>query len=175
MKKENLTKKELKEKMIKQFDKGMIIAWAIRNFFIIMAVVYLLMITVDVIIELVQPGGSNFIQTVIQVANEYITSFNFSNYSNSVFAMCLMFKYICTIIICDRIGKVFKDSKKAETPFCAANVRNIGVISEFAWIYSIFGLEGLAGYELVMATLISVIYYIFKYGCELQEQSDETL
>ena len=175
MEKEKLTKNELKEKMIKKFDKGMVIAWAIRNFFIIMGAFYLLAIAIEIIIELVQPGGSNFIQTVIQVANEYITAYNFSAYSNSVFAICLILKYIVTIIICDRIGKVFKDSKEAGTPFCNANVRNIGIISEFAWIYSILGVEGFAGYELVMATLISVIYYIFKYGCELQEQSDETL
>ena len=175
MKNEELTKNELKEKMIKKFDKGMVIAWTIRNFFIIIAVFYLLVITVEVIIELVQPGGSNFIQTVIQVANEYITAFNFSNYSNSVFAMHVILKYIFTIIICDRIGKVFKDSKEAETPFCDANVKNIGIISEFAWLYTIFSDAGFSGYELVTATLISVIYYIFKYGCELQEQSDETL
>ena len=174
MKNEKLTKNELKEKMIKKFDKGMVIAWTIRNFFIIIAVFYLLVITVEVIIELVQPGGSNFIQTVIQVANEYITAFNFSNYSNSVFAMHVILKYIFTIIICDRIGKVFKDSKEAETPFCDANVRNIEIISGFAWVYTLF-IEGFAGYALVVATLISVIYYIFKYGCELQEQSDETL
>ena len=175
MKNEKLTKNELKEKMIKKFDKGMVIAWAIRNLFIIFAVVSVLVITVDVIIALVQSRGGNFIQTVIQVVDDVITDFNSSDKSNTVFAIGLILKYIFTIIICDRIGKVFKDSKEAETPFCDANVRNIGIISEFAWLYTIFGDDGFSGYELVTATLISVIYYIFKYGCELQEQSDETL
>lgn len=175
MKNENLTKNELKEKMMKKFDKGMVIAWAIRNFFIIIAVFSLLVFTAAVITEVIQSGGSNVIQTVIQLANEFIADLNSSDKSNSVFAMHVIFKYIFTIIICDRIGKVFKHSKEAETPFCDANVRNIGIISEFAWIYAIFCVEGFGGYELVTATLISVIYYIFKYGCELQEQSDETL
>ena len=174
MKKENLTKNELKEKMMKKFDKGMVIAWAIRNCFIIFAVFYLIVFTAAVITEVVQSGGSNVIQTVKQLGDEFITDWNFSNKSNSVFAIGLIFRYIFITIICDRIGKVFKDSKKAETPFCDANVRNMGIISEFAWIYTIF-VESFAGYELVMATLISVIYYIFKYGCELQEQADQTL
>ena len=100
--------------------------------------------------------------------------FNSSNKSNLVFVIGLALKYMFIIIICDRIGRVFKDSKKAETPFCEANVRNIAIISGFAWIYTLF-IEGFAAYEFVVATLISAIYYIFKYGCELQEQSDETL
>lgn len=175
MKNEKLTQNELKEKMMKEFNKGMVIAWAIRNCFIILAIFCLLGITAVVIIELVQSGGSNVIQTTIQIVNEFITESNFSNESNSVFVMHLVLKYIFITIICDRIGKVFKDSKKAETPFCDANVRNIGIISGFAWIYTIFCVEGLAGYEIVTATLISVIYYIFKYGCELQQESDETL
>ena len=174
MKNEKLTKNELKEKMMKKFDTGICIAWAIRNFFIIVAVFFLLVFTVSVIEETVQYGESNFIQTAIQVGDEVIASWNSSNNSNLVFAMGLIFRYIFITIICDRIGRVFKDSKKAETPFCEANVRNIEIISGFAWGYTLF-IEGFASYELVVATLISVIYYIFKYGCELQEQSDETL
>lgn len=174
MKNEKLTKNELKEKMMKKFDTGIFIAWAIRNFFIIVAVFFLLVFTVSVIEETVQYGESNVIQTAIQVGDEIIASCNSSNNSNLVFAMGLIFRYIFITIICDRIGRVFKDSKKAETPFCEANVRNIEIISGFAWGYTLF-IEGFASYELVVATLISVIYYIFKYGCELQEQSDETL
>ena len=172
---EKLTKNELKEKMMKKFNNGMIIAWAIRNFFIIIVVFSLLVFIAAVITEVIQSGGSNVIQTVIQLANEFIADLNFSDKSNSVFAIGLILKYIFVTIICDRIGKVFKDSKESETPFCDANVRNIAIISDCAWIYAIFGVEGFAGYEIVIATLISVIYYIFKYGCELQEQSDETL
>jgi len=174
MKKENLTKSELKEKMMKKFDTGMFIAWTIRNSFIIVAIFFLLVFTAAVITEVVQSGESNVIQTAIQVGDELIASWNSSNNSNLVFAMGLIIRYIFITIICDRIGRVFKDSKKAETPFCDANVRNIEIISGFAWVYTLF-VEGFAGYELVVATLISVIYYIFKYGCELQEQSDETL
>ena len=174
MKNENLTKNELKEKMMKKFDKGMVIAWTIRNCFIMVAAFFLLVFVLAVITEVVQSGENNVIQIAIQLGDEFITEWNFSNKSNSVFAIGLILRYIFITIICDRIGKVFKDSKKVETPFCDANVKNIGIISKFAWIYAIF-VEWIAGYELVMATLLSVIYYIFKYGCELQEQSDETL
>ena len=139
------------------------------------AIFCLLVIIVDVIIELVQNWGSNVIQTVIRVVNEFITNCNLSNKSNFVFAIVLIFKCIFITIICDRIGRIFKDSKEAETPFCDANVRSIGIVSELTWLYTIFCVESFAGYELVISTLLSVIYYIFKYGCELQEQSDETL
>ena len=62
MKNEKLTKNELKEELMKEFDKGMFIAWAIRNFFIIIAVFFLFALTAAVIEQLVQSGGSNAIQ-----------------------------------------------------------------------------------------------------------------
>ena len=153
----------------------MVIAWVIRNFFIIFAVFYLLVFIAEVITEIVQSGGGNVIQIAIQVGNELIASWNSSNNSNLVFSMGLIFRYIFITIICDMIGRVFKNSKEAETPFCYANVRNIGIISNLAWVYTIVCVESFGAYEMVTATLITIIYYIFKYGCELQEQSDETL
>lgn len=83
-------------------------------------------------------------------------------------------RFISAVVILDMIRRVLRNTAKDETPFSLANLRKIEVIDICVFI-SWISLTTLISIELIYMILISSIYLIFKYGYELQLESDETL
>lgn len=82
--------------------------------------------------------------------------------------------YITSIVILDIIRRMLKDTAKAETPFSEGNLKKLTQIDACITANIIFT-PSLFTKDLIYIVLVSSIYLIFKYGYELQTESDETL
>ena len=83
---------------------------------------------------------------------------------------------ICSFVLIDSLGKVFLNIAKEETPFAKniiKSIKDICVFSTIIWFIGLFSPAFNMG--LVCLLIIWAMYYIFKYGYQLQLESDETL
>lgn len=70
------------------------------------------------------------------------------------------------------IGKVFKTLRESYSPFVPKIVKELKVAFILIAILSFTSGVGIGA---VVSLALWSLFYIFKYGCELQRQSDETL
>jgi hypothetical protein len=77
-----------------------------------------------------------------------------------------------TIAVFHYISKVFKKIVESDTPFTYEIMKNLKVM--FILITVICVMNSLV-LGLVVGFILMCLYYIFRYGCELQTESDETL
>lgn len=83
---------------------------------------------------------------------------------------------ILSSIVLYALAKIFQNTSKDETPFSVDNVKNMKKISVCAYIVFIVTLfSQVYGLGLIYVLAIGGIEYIFKYGYQLQLESDETL
>lgn len=82
--------------------------------------------------------------------------------------------YITSIAILDIIRRMLKDTAKHETPFSEGNLKKLTLIDGCITTNIIFT-PSLFTKDIIYIILVSSIYLIFKYGYELQTESDETL
>ena len=83
---------------------------------------------------------------------------------------------IGNFVLIDSLGKIFINISKEGTPFTKniiKSMKDICVFSTIIWVLGIFSSVGNIG--LVWLLVIWAMYYIFKYGYQLQLESDETL
>lgn len=83
-------------------------------------------------------------------------------------------RFVLSVVILDMIRRILKNTAKDETPFSVGNLKKIKAIDicmTICWICS----TSIISMELIYIILITSIYMIFKYGYELQLESDETL
>ena len=84
--------------------------------------------------------------------------------------------YIMNILIIDNLKRIFENIEKNDTPFTEDNVKHLNVISELAVLGFITRFMGNSiGMSIVPLVIILAITTVFKYGCELQKEVDETL
>ena len=86
------------------------------------------------------------------------------------------FTVIGNFVLIDSLGKIFINISKEGTPFTnniIKSIKDICIFSTIIWFLGIFSSVGNIG--LVWLLVIWAMYYIFKYGYQLQLESDETL
>lgn len=83
--------------------------------------------------------------------------------------------FISMIIILDFLVKIFKSTEENATPFTEKNIKYIKYIGILVWIIHCAITVDFFDFTFVLAIAISSLYYIFKYGYQLQIESDETL
>ena len=102
---------------------------------------------------------------------------------------------ICSLLLCLRFEKLFDNMRSQPSPFTIENANQFKVIAIILIVGSVgpvifaqiigqsvaaitqtaFSLEFSGGFSLLTALLFFVMSIVFKYGCELQAQVDETL
>ena len=85
-----------------------------------------------------------------------------------------IFRYLLAFEILDIIRRMLKNVIKDETPFSEDNLKKIKQIDSRMMLSLIIS-RSIFSIELIYVILVSSIYLIFKYGYELQVESDETL
>ena len=83
--------------------------------------------------------------------------------------------FISMIIILDFLVKIFKNTEENATPFTEKNIKYIKYIGILVWIIHCTITVDFFDFTFILAIAISSLYYIFKYGYQLQVESDETL
>lgn len=169
MKKENLTKNEAKEKVIKTsktMDRVMgILIWTLVIVFVLAFIIGFLSIATNNYPELVKfQDGVNQVMAKIDTISQKRIEFNKNN------GMVVLMKFICGMSTFLAIGQILKNTIKNETPFIEKNIKNIKEICSYQIMLCILG-------EVSILTVFTiwVLYYIFRYGYTLQIESDETL
>ena len=89
---------------------------------------------------------------------------------------------IVTFIICaaswgilSQISAILKNTVENKTPFTSNNIRSMNIISIDSTILWIATTPFIINVGLIFVLAIWIMSYIFKYGYELQLESDETL
>lgn len=112
---------------------------------------------------------------IISETEEIVTSENlYINENDALDSIRTVIRFIASIVIIDMIRRILKNTAKDETPFSKGNLKKIEVIDICMFICWICKIE-LITIEIIYLLLINCIYLIFKYGYELQIESDETL
>ena len=87
----------------------------------------------------------------------------------------LILTFLSIVILLDLLAKIFKNIEENETPFTQKNIQYIKYIEIWVWILYILTSASLINLTLILAIVISALNSIFKYGYQLQIESDETL
>lgn len=80
---------------------------------------------------------------------------------------------IAYAVVLHFVAKVFKALKESDSPFRPAVIKNIKIVFVLISIFLALQSGFLAG--ALVAVSLWGIFMIFEYGCELQQQFDETL
>lgn len=88
--------------------------------------------------------------------------------------------YFLTILITDKLYMIGKEIEETGKPFTKTNIKYVKDFSTLSIFLLVLGLIGSIlnlqiGIGLMSAILFNALVYIFKYGYELQIESDETL
>ncbi len=106
------------------------------------------------------------------------TTENFDNDGN-VSTLEICFKVIALISMFfkfDYLRKIFKETADKQTPFTEKNVKNINKVALLSVTCYIFLIDNIFNlYYLVFLAVICSITHIFRYGYELQKESDELI
>lgn len=76
----------------------------------------------------------------------------------------------CYLIILNLLAILLRETDKKQTPFTNKNVKILGIVDILVFLLWIFGQLGI-----ILPIMTTTFYWIFKYGCFLQKDSDETL
>jgi len=121
-------------------------------------------------------------QTIIDLSEKVRGSkFEFNNKSDEykifvaiVGLVIACIDYIMMILIINNISRIFGTIEKEGTPFTKNNVKYLNMINILALLLCVFGTARIS-MNLVSVIIISAITIVFKYGCKLQQEYDETL
>lgn len=174
-----------KEKMLKSCEKlnklisGFI--WAIAGIFITIAIIGLIFTIVLFVLPTneakVSAGDRYFemtgnIEVFINGFDEKIDQIQEMK-SNSTIVHFI----ICVVSwgILSQISSILKNTVENKTPFTPNNIRSMNIISIDSTILWIATTPFIINVGLIFILAIWIMSYIFKYGYELQLESDETL
>lgn len=172
MENENLN--QTKEKMIKKCRIFGNILRAIKWFAIILSIV--LIASIGIMIKYTGEEEIDSSNELIGENNIIVESLESSQEEIPVEGIASLLGLICSFVLIDSIGKVFLNIAKGGTPFTEniiKSIKDICVFSTIIWFVGLFSSAFDMG--LVCLLIIWAMYYIFKYGYQLQKESDETL
>ena len=149
---------ETKEKMIKKCHD------ASTSLFIIdfIYITTVLCILLGGIILIVQTKNFSFYDVI---AN----SETLSNISEIIGFHCYPSDF-CYLIILNLLAILLRETDKKQTPFTNKNVTILRIVNFIVILLWLFGHLGI-----IIPIMTTTFYWIFKYGCFLQKDSDETL
>lgn len=92
-----------------------------------------------------------------------------------LYVISLIVKVSLAFFILELIRRIFKETSEKETPFTEGNIKKMRMISNIltfwlVWIIPEFNLQ-----SILFIVLLVAIENIFRYGFELQNESDETI
>lgn len=159
MKKE-MSFNETKEKMVKACKNLSILVEVIEYVLIFFAIC----IAIWSIILMIQSRNFNITEDIVN--SDSLLEF---------IQMISPIKFLSSIATLHFLAAMLIDTYKKETPFTPKNVKAllaINVIVDILWIFTdTFSLA----FGFIASLTIAVIGWIFKYGCFLQKDSDETV
>lgn len=178
----NETINNAKEKMInscKVLKKAItIVEWLIFGTAILLIILGLIF-TVTLIVLPEAEQKVEFADKFIQASNNFgnkvdeieenVTS------NNGVYMMVSLGQTAMIFGILGAIRKILKDTIDNETPFTEKNIKNMKQLSIKATILWILSSPFIINVGIIFILAIWVMSYIFKYGYQLQIESDETL
>lgn len=113
----------------------------------------------------------NELATSASISGTFVKYINLGETLESIFGLI---SYICSIFIIDNLRVIFKNISETGKPFDEKNLKNIKTIEILAWIiYLLIG--NVFSFDTIIVTVVTALTYIFKYGNQLQKESDETL
>ena len=150
--------------------------WLIAIMFIFVAISIILngLLTNNLINDDIKEKTSVIWQTVEKVNSTTERIEEIKNHENTSYAIEIV-TFISMIIILDFLVKIFKNTEENATPFTEKNVKYIKYIGILVWIIHCTITVDFFDFTFILAIAISSLYYIFKYGYQLQVESDETL
>lgn len=113
----------------------------------------------------------NELATSASISGTFVKYINLGETLESIFGLI---SYICSIFIIDNLRVIFKNISETGKPFDEKNLKNIKTIEILAWIiYLLIG--NVFSFDTIIVIVVTALTYIFKYGNQLQKESDETL
>lgn len=176
---ENKNSKNTQEKMIKKCkDLGSLLNFVFW-FDIVIIIISVVAGTIIGAIDMWTSGSSGIviIDAITMLINIFLKlGIDFSQMNVIKESIITIITYILSLIILHSLAKIFINSSKDETPFSIKNVKNLRTISiclDIIFLVTLF--SETHGIGLIYPLTITGIEYIFRYGCKLQLESDETL
>lgn len=156
--KKKLNFDETKEKMIKKCHDASISLLVID--FIYMA--FILCILIGGIVLMIQTKNFNFYEAIAssEILNDMTDMIGFHCYPSD----------FCYLIILNLLAILLIETDKKQTPFTNKNVKILKIVDILVVLLWLFGHIGI-----IIPVMTTTFYWIFKYGCFLQKDSDETL
>lgn len=174
----NNLKKEMIQKCKKIRRVITIFQWIIAILFIVIAIV----IIANAILQsnLVDNHSHNMLNKEDNIFGKIETIINHvsekqAEIQNLKESSNLILTFLSIVILLDLLAKIFKNIEENETPFTQKNIQYIKYIEIWVWILYILTSASLINLTLILAIVISALNSIFKYGYQLQIESDETL
>ena len=113
----------------------------------------------------------NELATSASISGTFVKYINLGETLESIFGLI---SYICSIFIIDNLRVIFKNISETGKPFDEKNLKNIKTIEILAWIiYLLIG--NVFSFDTIIVIVVTALTYIFKYGNQLQKESDQTL
>lgn len=162
---ENKNVNQTKEKMIKSCKAVKIFIEVLKCLFIIVIISGIL-VTFMLIEPVDESEGNLASNEIIENTDSYIEEFEDTeiNWSKGI-------KILLTFSIILSLEKMLKEIIEKETPFTEKNIKTLEKMSLLAIAFAIVA----RGFTIVFALAILIIAHIFKYGYQLQTESDEIL
>jgi hypothetical protein len=91
------------------------------------------------------------------------------------FSLVIIIRLIIIIYVLDLLKKLFKSTLNNQTPFTEDNVRNMKKMVEAVIALCIFVLSEISIHTILFIVVIIALNQVFRYGYELQKESDELL
>lgn len=174
-----------KDKMLKSCKKLKNVITIFQWLLVVSIVVQILIMLVLSISMIIQPNseqkaeaGNKLVQTMENITNkvdeikEDLKSVEDEKDANLLISIL---RVIIPVLILDCLIKMLKSTIENQTPFTIENIKymkNIDILAIINWgITTPF----IINIGLIYVLALSVITYIFKYGYQLQLESDETL
>lgn len=93
----------------------------------------------------------------------------------TVLILCVVAKLALCFAVLTLAGRMFRDFSREASPFRQLHVRRMRWIALLIFIASFINLFSMQITSWIAALLIWCVSIVFDYGCQLQQESDETL
>lgn len=89
--------------------------------------------------------------------------------------LCVVVKLALYFAVLTLAGRMFRDFSREDSPFRQIHVRRMRWIALLIFVASFINLFSMQITSWIAALLIWCVSIVFDYGCQLQQESDETL
>lgn len=160
---ENKNVKQTKEKMIKSCKAVKLFIEVLKCLFII-GIISGIIVTFLLIKPVDESEGNLVSNETIENTDSYAVEVTENDWIKGI-------KILLTFSIILSVEKMLKEIIEKETPFTEKNIKTLKTMSLLAIAFAIAA----RGFTIVFALAIVIIAHIFKYGYQLQLESDEIL